>query len=129
MRRILIVIDHSAHDLQVWAHSFIIELSDTDLYVDKGEWELNDSIGFTILSKKLYSLHICSLIGHYHKYKNYETIAYFFNILCQLYCFIVMLFLALLHTNFKNIGFCFFSVQKEKQSCSFYFFCVCDICY
>lgn len=51
----------------------------------KGEWELNDSIGFNILSKKTYYLHMCSLVRHYHKYKNYETDAYFLNILCQVY--------------------------------------------
>lgn len=57
----------------------------------KGEWELDDSTGFNISSKKIYYLHICSLAGHY-KYKNYETDAYSFNILCQIYCFIVPLF-------------------------------------
>lgn len=41
--------DHSTHDMQVWAHVFITELSDEELQIDREE--IDDSIGFNILSK------------------------------------------------------------------------------
>lgn len=49
MKRSLIGMDYSTHDMQVWAHVFITELSDKELQIDRGE--IDDSIGFNILSK------------------------------------------------------------------------------
>lgn len=40
---------YGTHDMQVWAHVFITELSDKEFQIDRGE--IDDSIGFNILSK------------------------------------------------------------------------------